>query len=83
MMPAAGASIGVLVWKYNRFARSLSILVAAFQHFSKLGIDSISYTQNIDTTTAMGRLFYHVIVPFAEFEREIIVERRRKRLRRV
>ncbi len=65
----------VLVWKYDRFARSLSILVAALQQFSTLGIDFISYTQNIDTTTAMGRLFYHVIGSFAEFEREMIVER--------
>ena len=45
----------VLVWKYDRFARSLSILVAGLQQFSTLGIDFISYTQNIDTTTAMGR----------------------------
>ena len=65
----------VLVWKYDRFARSLSILVAALQQFSTLGIDFISYTQNIDTTTAMGRLFYHVIGSFSEFERELIVER--------
>jgi DNA invertase Pin-like site-specific DNA recombinase len=65
----------VLVWKYDRFGRSLSILVAALQQFSALGIDFISYTQNIDTTTAMGRLFYHVIGSFAEFEREMIVER--------
>ncbi len=65
----------VLVWKYDRFARSLGILVAALQQFSTLGIDFISYTQNIDTTTAMGRLFYHVIGSFAEFEREMIVER--------
>jgi hypothetical protein len=44
----------VLVWKYDRFARSLSILVTALQQFSTLGIDFISYIQNIDTTTAMG-----------------------------
>jgi DNA invertase Pin-like site-specific DNA recombinase len=65
----------VLVWKYDRFARSLSVLVAALQQFSTLGIDFISYTQSIDTTTPMGRLFYHVIGSFAEFEREMIVER--------
>jgi DNA invertase Pin-like site-specific DNA recombinase len=65
----------VLVWKYDRFARSLSVLVSALQQFSTLGIDFISYTQNIDTTTPMGRLFYHVIGSFAEFEREIIIER--------
>ena len=70
----------VLVWKYDRFARSLSILVSALQQFSTLRIDFISYTQSIDTTTPMGRLFYHVIGSFAEFEREMIVERVRSGL---
>lgn len=65
----------VIVWKYDRFARSLSVLVSALQQFHALGVDFISYTQNIDTTTPMGRLFYHIIGSFAEFEREIIVER--------
>jgi DNA invertase Pin-like site-specific DNA recombinase len=65
----------VLVWKYDRFARSLGTLIAALAEFDALGIDFISHTQSIDTTTAMGRLFFHVIGSFAEFEREIIVER--------
>jgi DNA invertase Pin-like site-specific DNA recombinase len=65
----------VIVWKYDRFARSLSVLVEALNHFNKLGIDFISYTQSIDTTTPMGRLFYNVIGSFSEFEREMIVER--------
>lgn len=65
----------VVVWKYDRFARSLSVLVSALQQFNSLGIDFISYTQQIDTTTPMGRLFYNVIGSFAEFEREMIVER--------
>lgn len=65
----------VLVWKYDRFARSLYVLIAALQQFASLGVDFISYTQNIDTTTPMGRLFYHIIGSFAEFEREMIVER--------
>jgi DNA invertase Pin-like site-specific DNA recombinase len=65
----------VIVWKYDRFARSLSVLIEALNHFNKLGIDFISYTQSIDTTTPMGRLFYNVIGSFSEFEREIIVER--------
>jgi DNA invertase Pin-like site-specific DNA recombinase len=58
----------------------LSILAAALQQFSTLRIDFISYTQNIDTTTPMGRLFYNVIGSFAEFEREMIVERVRSGL---
>ncbi len=65
----------VIVWKFDRFARSLNILVTALQHFNSLGVDFISYTQTIDTTTAMGRFFYNVIGAFAEFEKEMIVER--------
>jgi len=65
----------VLVWKYDRFTRSLGALITALAEFNALGIDFISHTQSIDTTTAMGRLFFHVIGSFAEFEREIIVER--------
>jgi len=70
----------VLVWKYDRFARSLGALIAALQEFRDLGVDFISHTQAIDTTTPMGRLFFHVIGSFAEFEREVIVERVRAEL---
>ena len=65
----------VLVWKYDRFARSLGTLIAALRQFDSLGIDFISYTQSIDTTTSMGRLFFNIIGSFAEFEREMIGER--------
>ncbi len=65
----------VLVWKYDRFARSLGALITALQEFRDLGVDFISHTQAIDTTTPMGRLFFHVIGSFAEFERDVIVER--------
>lgn len=65
----------VLVWKYDRLARSLNLLITALQEFNSLAVDFISYTQNIDTTTAMGKLFYHVIASFAEFERALIIER--------
>lgn len=65
----------VVVWKYDRFARSLPVLLESLEQFNKLGVDFISYTQNIDTTTAMGRLFYTIVGAFSEFEREMIVER--------
>ncbi len=65
----------VLVWKYGRFARTLGALIGALQEFRDLGVDFISHTQAIDTTTPMGRLFFHVIGSFAEFERDVIVER--------
>ena len=57
----------VLVWKYDRFARSLGALIAALQEFRDLGVDFISHTQAIDTTTPMGRLFFHVIGSFADY----------------
>ena len=65
----------VLVWKYDRFAPSLGALVTALQEFRDLGVVFISHPQAIDTTTLMGRLFFHVIGSFAEFERDMIVER--------
>jgi len=51
----------VLVWKYDRFARSLGALIAALQEFRDLDVDFISHTQAIDNTTPMGRLFFHVM----------------------
>jgi DNA invertase Pin-like site-specific DNA recombinase len=65
----------VVVWKYDRFARSIHVLVADLMYFHSLGVEFISYTQNIDTTTPMGRFFYHIIASFAQFEQEMIVER--------
>lgn len=67
----------VLVWKFDRFARSLPALLDALQTFQTLGIDFISATQAIDTTTPMGRLFFSLVGAFAEFERELIAERSR------
>jgi DNA invertase Pin-like site-specific DNA recombinase len=50
----------VLVWKFDRFARSLKMLVDSLALFQELGIDFISYKENIDTTTSMGRLIFHI-----------------------
>ena len=65
----------VLVWKFDRFARSLKMLVDSLDLFQELGIDFISYKENIDTTTSMGRLIFHINSAYAEFEREIIKDR--------
>lgn len=65
----------VLVWKFDRFARSLKMLVDSLASFQELGIDFISYKENIDTTTSMGRLIFHINSVYAEFEREIIRDR--------
>ena len=65
----------VLVWKFDRFARSLKMLVDSLALFQELGIDFISYKENIDTTTSMGRLIFHINSAYAEFERELIRDR--------
>ena len=67
----------VMVWKYDRLARSLSALIEALNTFDSLKINFISCTQEVDTTTPAGRLFFHMVACFAEFERDIINERTR------
>lgn len=65
----------VVVWKFDRFARSLAGLIEGLQTFQGLGIDFISVTEAIDTTTPQGRMVFNVVACFAEFEREMIVDR--------
>src|SRR3954452_8427028 len=65
----------VLVWKFDRFARSLKMLVDGLALFQELGIDFISFKENIDTTTSMGKLIFNINSAYAEFERDIIRDR--------
>jgi DNA invertase Pin-like site-specific DNA recombinase len=65
----------VLVWKFDRFARSVKHLISALNEFNALGIGFVSYTQNIDTTTPMGKVMFTMLAAFAEFERDTIIER--------
>lgn len=65
----------ILVWKLDRFGRSLKQLVTSLDELSNLGIGFISYQDNIDLTTPQGRLMFHIIGAMAEFERELIRER--------
>src|SRR5712692_9583901 len=51
------------------------MLVDSLALFQELGIDFISYKENIDTTTSMGRLIFHINSAYAEFERELIQDR--------
>lgn len=51
------------------------MLVEYLELFQELGIDFISYKENIDTTTSMGRLIFHINSAYAEFERELIRDR--------
>src|SRR5215217_5296648 len=65
----------VLVWKFDRFARSTKQLIDALEEFRHLGVDFISITEQIDTSSPMGKAMFTVISAIAEFERSLISER--------
>jgi DNA invertase Pin-like site-specific DNA recombinase len=65
----------VLVWRYDRFARSTQALVQALKAFQSLGVDFISYQENIDTTTPQGEMIFTVMASLAQFESALISER--------
>lgn len=65
----------VLVWKFDRFARSLRQLVSALEEFRRLGVDFISATEGVDTTVPSGELVFQIFGAIAQFERALIVER--------
>ncbi len=65
----------VLVWRFDRFARSTHHLVNALQEFRNLGIDFISFQENIDTSSPMGEAMFTIIAAIAKLERDIISER--------
>jgi DNA invertase Pin-like site-specific DNA recombinase len=65
----------VLVWKFDRFARSLKHLIESLDEFNALGIDFISLTEGVDTTTPAGQLLFHIVGAVAQFERDLIAER--------
>jgi DNA invertase Pin-like site-specific DNA recombinase len=71
----------VLVWKLDRFGRSLRHLVNAIAELEALGVVFVSFRDNLDLTTPSGRLMFHVISAMAEFERALIQERVRAGLR--
>jgi len=71
----AGRFEGILVYKLDRIGRSLSHLVKLFEEFKKRNIDFISATQSINTTSPEGRMFLHILMTLAEYERELTVNR--------
>lgn len=70
----------VVVYRYDRFARSLRQLVNALEDFRSLDIDFISIHEGVDTSTANGRLVFGIFASIAEFERELIRDRVRSGL---
>src|SRR5262249_5727111 len=65
----------VVVFRFDRFARSVSHLARALDEFRALGIEFVSLHEAVDTSTPMGRAMFHIAGAFAELEREIIRER--------
>src|SRR5229473_232126 len=71
----------VVVWRFDRFARSVSHLLRALETFNALGIAFVSLSEQMDTTTPTGKMVFTVLGAVAELERSLIVERVRAGLR--
>jgi DNA invertase Pin-like site-specific DNA recombinase len=65
----------IIVWKLDRWGRSLHDLVWTLQELSELGVGFVSLTEAIDLSTPLGRAMAAVLAVFAEFEREMLRER--------
>jgi DNA invertase Pin-like site-specific DNA recombinase len=71
----------VVVWKFDRFARSVSHLLRALENFQALGIHFVSLSESMDTSTPAGKMVFTVLGAVAELERSLIVERVKAGLR--
>ncbi len=71
----------VLVWRFDRFARSTKHLLLALEEFRSLGVQFISYQENIDTTSPLGQALFTIVSAVAQLERDLIRERVRAGLR--
>src|ERR1700736_5479413 len=71
----------VVVWKFDRFARSVSHLLRALETFKAQGIEFVSFSEQLDTSTPAGKLVFTVLGAVAELERSLIVERVRAGMR--
>src|SRR5215831_4461058 len=65
----------VLVWRFDRFARSVSHLLQALETFRGIGIDFVSLSEQVDTSTPTGKMVFTVLGAVAELERSLIGER--------
>jgi DNA invertase Pin-like site-specific DNA recombinase len=70
----------IVVYRYDRFARSLRQLVNALEEFRTLGVEFVSLHEAVDTSTPNGRLIFGIFASIAEFERELIRDRVRSGL---
>src|SRR5579863_7737906 len=65
----------IVVWRFDRFARSTKHLLLALEEFRSLGIQFISYQENIDTGSALGQALFTIVSAVAQLERDLIRER--------
>jgi DNA invertase Pin-like site-specific DNA recombinase len=65
----------VVVWRFDRFARSTKHLLLALEEFRSLGVQFISYQENIDTTSPLGQALFTIVSAVAQLERDLIRER--------
>jgi site-specific DNA recombinase len=65
----------IVVWKFDRLGRSTPHLLQVLQELNNLNIRLIATSQNVDTSTSMGKFFFTILAGFAEMEREMIIER--------
>jgi DNA invertase Pin-like site-specific DNA recombinase len=65
----------VVVWKFDRFTRSLRQLLSALELFRQLGIDFVSCTEALDTSLPHGEMMFQIIGAIAQWERSLIAER--------
>lgn len=71
----------VVVWRFDRFARSVSHLLRALETFQALGIQFVSLSEQLDTSTPTGKMVFTVLGAVAELERSLIAERVKAGLR--
>ncbi len=71
----AGRLDCVVVWRFDRFARSTRHLLMALEEFRAHGVDFLSVQESVDTSTPMGRMVFTMVAAVAELERELIRER--------
>jgi DNA invertase Pin-like site-specific DNA recombinase len=65
----------IVVWRFDRFARSTKHLLLALEEFRSLGIQFISYQENMDTSSPLGQALFTIVSAVAQLERDLIWER--------
>jgi DNA invertase Pin-like site-specific DNA recombinase len=65
----------IVVWRFDRFARSTKHLLLALEEFRSLGIQFIRYQENIDTSSPLGQALFTIVSAVAQLERDLIRER--------